>query len=836
VRLHRGPIFFNSPATSPRFGGVLPDLAVDGQNLLYEIHHVSDWVLTLDRNLGIEYFDSPTREGQSDAPGILLDFSPDYPGADQSVMMLTTRLNEEIEHLVAPSLLRLGLEGPGCGHRIVEWLRSLSGRLAMRLIAAPVASQGIVGMALARAFLGEVDLLHDSVIIPVDAHVQLWEKGIPDDDVKSRTDLILARRVGLTRQLELALIEVKCSAGQLTTSAYHALVGEMEAQIASTQGALTVLFDPTVKNPDRLDRPLRNRTLARLLHFYIGRARRYGLLRPEAESEFLQLIGTLDEGYSLTFRQVGIIFDLSREDDHTDDTGDVTVHRVGRASCERLLRGEKPPKSTQITWDRVRQTLRGTETWTRRPQSDHRHGDDEQITKPETATTELTTQLDSKPEPAKNPHGGSSPVDTEEQTTPEPTHRGELNPELVDKLEPIPTCRYLVGDSRFTPQWGILGRLGSDQVALDLNGCNTLSLFGVQGGGKSYTMGTILEMAIRPLPGLNVLPRPLAGVVFHYNESQDYAPEFVSMAHPNSVEAEVARLRDGYCGEPAALHDILILAPADKVSARQSEFPGVKIEPIAFHPSELTIQDWRFLMGAVGNDSLYIRELNLIMRSLRDNITVAGLEQAIDSSSLTDQGRRLARLRLRFAEQFVRDGDRIRDKLLPGRLIIVDFRDELVDTDEALGLFVVMLRVFAGATYQGQSFSKWIAFDEAHKYIRNPDLVDSVVQVIRQMRHQATSVLIASQDPPSLPVKIVELSSMVILHRMDSPNWLKHIQKAVTALGDLTAPALARLRPGEAYLWARAATDPIFTQRAVKVQLRPCATQHGGATKSATDL
>jgi DNA helicase HerA-like ATPase len=146
-----------------------------------------------------------------------------------------------------------------------------------------------------------------------------------------------------------------------------------------------------------------------------------------------------------------------------------------------------------------------------------------------------------------------------------------------------------------------------------------------------------------------------------------------------------------------------------------------------------------------------------------------------------------------------------------------------------------MLRVFAGATHCGQSFNKLIAFDEAHKYIRDTDLVDSVVEVIRQMRHQATSVLIASQDPPSLPIKIMELSSLVLLHRMDSPGWLKHIQRAITALSDLAAPALTRLRPGDAYLWARSATDPLFTHRAVKIQCRPRATQHGGATKTANE-
>ncbi|TAK28174.1 MAG: ATP-binding protein [Chloroflexota bacterium] len=812
------------------------DLSVDGQNLLYEIHQVSDWVLTIDRHLGIDYFDSSAE--QSAAGAILLDFAPEFPATDRAVLMLTTRVNEEIDRLVTPVMQRLGLDEPGSSRRVVNWLRSLSGRLAMRLISAPLDSQGVVGMALARAFLDQNQILTDSVIIPVDAHIRLLNMGLPEDATKSRTDLIIARRVGASRQIEFSLVEVKCRSGAMPLSAYHALREEMVGQVNQTQTALATLFDQSTQPDDIVDRPLRNQTLARWLRFYVGRARRYELLSEEGQAGFLGLIEDLDDGYTVSFRQSGLVFELGREDDVEDTSGDMPIYRVGRESCRRLIRGGVDSTPVPPTWDRARRTIRGGEVWTRPASPSDIAGADEP-----SATSVQEVKTSSHDSDGISSTGTESRISTEQekestnQADAVTAREGDLDEEdLQDGTEDrIPNCHYLVGDTKLTPQWGILGKYGGDSVALDLNGCNTLSLFGVQGGGKSYTMGAILEMALRKLPGLNILPHPLAAVVFHYNESQDYAPEFVSMNHPNRVVSEVARLRGEYGGEPSSVEDVLVLAPSDKVAARQRDFPGLSVQPIAFHPAELTIQDWRFLMGAIGNDSLYIRELNLVMRSLRENITIDGLRQAIDASTLSDTQKRLAGLRLRFAEQFVREGDRLRDKLYPGRLVVVDLRDELIETDEALGLFVVMLRVFAGATYNGKPFSKWIAFDEAHKYIRNSDLVDSVVEVIRQMRHQATSVLIASQDPPSLPIKIVELSSMVMLHRMDSPGWLKHIQRAITALGELTPPSLARLSPGEAYVWARMATDPVFTRRAVKIECRPRATQHGGATLQATE-
>jgi len=87
--------------------------------------------------------------------------------------------------------------------------------------------------------------------------------------------------------------------------------------------------------------------------------------------------------------------------------------------------------------------------------------------------------------------------------------------------------------------------------------------------------------------------------------------------------------------------------------------------------------------------------------------------------------------------------------LRPGRLVIVDLRDELVEKDEALGLFVVLLQMFGEATYDGRKFNKLVVFDEAHKYIDSPDLVAGLVEVVREMRHKGTSILVASQDPPS---------------------------------------------------------------------------------------
>ena len=84
---------------------------------------------------------------------------------------------------------------------------------------------------------------------------------------------------------------------------------------------------------------------------------------------------------------------------------------------------------------------------------------------------------------------------------------------------------------------------------------------------------------------------------------------------------------------------------------------------------------------------------------------------------------------------------------------------------------MVLLQKFAEATYEGRQFNKLVVFDEAHKYIDSPDLVAGLVEVVREMRHKGTSILVASQDPPSVPASLIELSSQIVLHKFNSPSW-----------------------------------------------------------------
>jgi DNA helicase HerA-like ATPase len=242
-------------------------------------------------------------------------------------------------------------------------------------------------------------------------------------------------------------------------------------------------------------------------------------------------------------------------------------------------------------------------------------------------------------------------------------------------------------------------------------------------------------------------------------------------------------------------------------------------------------------MGATGSDSFYLQLLNDVMRlcRARANLTLDGIRAGIEDSSMTPTQRSLAMTRLEFAARFIDDGASLRSVLQPGRVVIVDVRDEFIEKEQALGLFVTMLNVFAGAGMGEESFNKLIVFDEAHKYMAGGPLINQVVEVIREMRHKGVSVIVASQDPINVPAPVVELSSVIALHKFNSPNWLRHIQRSVAALAELTPQMMQALAPGEAYLWASKASDPIYTRPGVRVRIRPRASKHGGSTRRASD-
>ena len=666
-------------------------------------------------------------------------------------------------------------------------------------------------------------------------------------------------------------------------------------QIENTILALRSHFEIAVDGHDRLDRELKVLELKSLLEFYINRSLRYGQLNPDKAHEYKVFLSKLSDGYSVRFKQLGVIFDfMQTERQKKDFYGDTLIYTMGNPVIEQIL-DDNSDLNTQIleaqdndfinffepTFSLATTDMEGQPKPVqpveisphidtdyevivlKKPEADpvmsktensakakaenlsvildhpEEESDNSQTAAVETSPKSkeqvpVADSIHTEPEvPDTNADNKENDTGSDDSLPADPIkergHQPEIDPNYQEPLVDV-----IVGKNNDSPQFRVLGKMVSNGrvIGMDLNECNTISLFGVQGAGKSYTIGSVTEMVLKQYSKVNKLPAPMAGVIFHYSESMDYAPEFTSMVYPNDEADQLAKLKTEYGAEAHSVKDVILLAPEAQVELRKAQYPDLEVHAIGFDSSELAVRDWLFLLAALGNDSAYIKELKQIMKACRYNMSLANIRQGVaNSDHLSTSQRALANTKLDFAEEYISDGCKLQQYLRPGRLIIVDLRDEFIEKEEALGLFVVMLNIFSSVmTVDGKAFNKFIVFDEAHKYMNNKELVDSITTAIREMRHKGVSIMIASQDPMSLPTEIIELSSMVVMHRFSSPAWVKHVQKAITPLQTLTATEMAALGSGEAYLWANKATDKAITQRPIKISIRPRVTKHGGDT------
>jgi len=798
--------------------------------LISLLHDHSDWVITFDKNLGPEIFDQPSKDGH-------IPFLLDYiPGEEISGVssFLTTRPTSEVLGLLAPHFEEFDLNVSDKNDEekiktLLEDLRAISSSLVLQLNSSKNKAFEVIGAAFTKRVLEKKRILTDAFLIPIDLHQNLFENL--SNENKSRADNLLVRIDTQSRTIEINVIEVKCRKS-LAESEKIDLKEKIKKQIENTIQALQYHFDPQYSlSHDRLDRKIKNKELKALLEFYIDRANRYKYLDDQIHQNYLDFLQTLDSGFQLTFKQLGLIYDFSASQRHKKEVIDseLTFFIFGYDLIREILDPNSDLNTKRLENEDLETELNsqfGSKSISSLVQQIGNSGDvGYPVVEKVFSESPDLKQVAEKLHPIAE---GDGDIKTGDK---------DIKSDIKDSSDNVkPAFDIMIGKSGDSPQYGLIGKsIHGKTLGMDLSETNTVSLFGVQGGGKSYSIGIVSEMVLKQVKNLNLLPSPLAGVIFHYSESMDYEPEFTSMIYPNDKFSEVQKLKQEYGVDPDRIEDIVILAPKDKVEERTAKYPSIPVLPIAFNSSELNVQDWLFLLGAIGNDSTYIKQLRAIMKENRNNLSVEALHTSVENSALLSNVQKaLARQRLLFAQEYIDDSFNLKEILKPGRLILVDLRDEFIEKDQALGLFVIMLNIFSSVkTPKDEHFNKFIVFDEAHKYMDNKELTSSIVTAIREMRHKGVSIMIASQDPPSLPNEIIELSSIVIVHKFNSPQWLKHIQKSITQLNALTPAEMFALQPGECFIWTTKANDKTITTRPLKMYTRPRFTKHGGGTINA---
>lgn len=272
----------------------------DDIEMLDTLHRLCDWVVTVDRNAGVEYFDSPNA-----SPAVydayLIDAVPERDDLGCLQMITSTAHFDEVRHLLDQTLALMGLSGSmrNCEYLLGQ-LKGLSGRLAMRLAAGgddlPAKRVGaeLVALSLVRANClkcePESDCwlpLSSGFLVPLDDVRDLVPAGSSDDEELDKSaedaepDLEDSRRadilfisVASKGRLQFRFAEVKYRR-HLAMARAATLVSFVLKQTSSTRTRwMDWFFGASLKPSERVIRAGR---LVRALRFYADKARRHHL-------------------------------------------------------------------------------------------------------------------------------------------------------------------------------------------------------------------------------------------------------------------------------------------------------------------------------------------------------------------------------------------------------------------------------------------------------------------------------------------------------------------------------------------------------------------------------
>lgn len=235
---------------------------------------------------------------------------------------------------------------------------------------------------------------------------------------------------------------------------------------------------------------------------------------------------------------------------------------------------------------------------------------------------------------------------------------------------------------------------------------------GSQGSGKSHTLSCLLENCLFSNDA-NQLPRPLTGIVFHYDtftsDDKGSPCEAAHLASNPNVKVRV------------------LCAPTNigSITRTYSNLP-VTVEPLRIREKDLNTKRMGDLMAVKvgGSMPLYMHTVNRILRELRiqqqqtpgAHFNYRAFRGMLNREDLTEHQRVPLDQRLDNLESFMATKGQIGNDWTAkaGQLTIVDLSCPCVTPEGACQLFNICLSLFLE---QHKAVGRVVALDEAHKYM-----------------------------------------------------------------------------------------------------------------------
>ena len=281
---------------------ILPEKA----DSIRELHRLCDWVVTLDRNAGIEYFDSP-RDNRDIYDAYVIDCVPEREDLGCLQLITSTSNVEEVHDLLDDALVRMGLSRTRRNAEfLLEHLKSLSGRLAIRLTGNVAPTSELIALAIAHANCRRAadddacwTSLDRGFLVPVDDVGDLLpplrddgNNGVDGGDQRTRPDLIHVSTQP-RRGLVFRFIEVK-HRRHLRQARATDLLRRVQEQTVALRSRWQEWYGH--EGVYSAFRAVRRAKLARVLRFYADKAHRHGLSTERYQEVVADLVRMIERG------------------------------------------------------------------------------------------------------------------------------------------------------------------------------------------------------------------------------------------------------------------------------------------------------------------------------------------------------------------------------------------------------------------------------------------------------------------------------------------------------------------------------------------------------------
>ncbi|KAL1954881.1 hypothetical protein VTO42DRAFT_470 [Malbranchea cinnamomea] len=395
------------------------------------------------------------------------------------------------------------------------------------------------------------------------------------------------------------------------------------------------------------------------------------------------------------------------------------------------------------------------------------------------------------------------------------------------------SAEHGVTASELLPQYGLMGLCletygddGAQDSDFDCHQSNNASdrlvysntnapwstfICGSQGSGKSHTLSCMLENSLLVPSSTGRITAPLTALVLHYDK-------FTGIE--SSQVCEAAYL----CSSGIPVRVLVSPSNLTHMKKLYENLPGLpegckrpEVIPLKFVEKHLNIGMMKSLMavGSEGSTPLYMEVVTKILREMAEDdqpFDFVDFKKRLGSEHWLNGQASPLEMRLRLLESFlvidkaelqgqslqkpkkrkkkggktkqthdglpkaVKSGSEVWD-FLKGSLTIVDLSCPFVDENDACALFNICISIFLEGRKKA---GRIVALDEAHKFLTTrsreaANLTETMLSLIRQQRHLATRVIIATQEPTLSP-SLLDLCNVTIVHRFMSPAWFKMLR------------------------------------------------------------